>query len=188
MVYGRCKLLKDWNFWDNDVHADKEQIVRQARAANFKAEYEVDFESQTGVFASTMYIGFYDTSLSECSCWDFQTRGLPCKHIYRLAVELGYIEIIRRPTYNKAALVEARDAEDIDQHPDQIKRQQSAMDKKCTPVSVDYILGVGVFSGSGKTPYTTTVTTCTCRDYFVRRLPCKHIYRLRYELQQMRDD
>lgn len=31
----------------------------------------------------------YDTSLEECSCDDYKNRKSPCKHMYRLAVEVG---------------------------------------------------------------------------------------------------
>lgn len=33
----------------------------------------------------------YSTSLSDCTCPDFQRRKLPCKHIYKLALELGIV-------------------------------------------------------------------------------------------------
>ena len=39
-------------------------------------------------------------SLSECDCIDFLRRNLPCKHIYRLALELEVVEI---PVYDKKA-------------------------------------------------------------------------------------
>lgn len=188
MVYGRCKLLKDCHCWDNDIHTDEAQIERQGRAMTYGFDFSIDEKSQTAVFSSTTDIPYYVTSLSECNCYDFQKRGLPCKHIYRLAAELGYIEIIKRPTFNKDKLAEVKESADTDNHPEQIKRQNSAMDKRCSPISVDYENGIGIFSGSGKTPYTATIDTCTCRDYFIRKLPCKHIYRLRYELRHKQDD
>jgi len=71
----------------------------------------------------------------------------------------------------------------MDSHPDQLRRQVSASHIKCAPVEIDYQNKTAVFAGSGKKPYEVTVNSCTCRDYFVRRLPCKHIYRLRFELE-----
>lgn len=186
MVYGRVKILKDWNSWNNEIHTDEAQIARQGRAMNYDFYFKIDEASKSAIFSSTTDIPYYSTSLSKCNCYDFQERGLPCKHIYRLAVELGYIEIIKRPTFDKDKLSEVKASNDIDNHPEQIKRQKSAMDKKCAPTSIDYEKGIGIFSGSGKTPYTATIDTCTCRDYFVRKLPCKHIYRLRNELNQKR--
>lgn len=32
----------------------------------------------------------YETTLDTCTCEDFQRRGLPCKHIYKLALARGY--------------------------------------------------------------------------------------------------
>lgn len=63
--------------------------------------------------------------------------------------------------------------------PDQIKRQQSACDSKLTPLSSTN--GVAMFRGSKK-DYSTTLTSCQCVDFGRRHLPCKHIYRLAYEL------
>lgn len=34
----------------------------------------------------------YTTSFSGCECKDFQRRNLPCKHMYKLALELGVID------------------------------------------------------------------------------------------------
>jgi len=34
----------------------------------------------------------YYTSLSNCDCEDFKRRNLPCKHMYKLACELGIID------------------------------------------------------------------------------------------------
>lgn len=33
----------------------------------------------------------YSVSLAECTCPDFQQRKLPCKHMYKLALELGIV-------------------------------------------------------------------------------------------------
>lgn len=34
--------------------------------------------------------GTYRVTLSDCECVDFYRRQLPCKHMYRLALELGF--------------------------------------------------------------------------------------------------
>lgn len=107
--------------------------------------------------------------------------------MYRLAVELGMIKIIRRngqhSNFNRALLDEVKSSEDIDSHPEQVKRKENAKGAKMAPISIDYESQTAVFLGSGKKPYETSVDSCTCRDYFVRRLPCKHIYRLLEELR-----
>ena len=35
--------------------------------------------------------GVYQTSLNSCGCEDFRRRNIPCKHMYRLALELELI-------------------------------------------------------------------------------------------------
>lgn len=182
-IIGRCKFLKDWTDWDDSVHADEAQIVRQGKAMTYPFDFVADREKQRAWFSSTTLMPYYDTHLDRCDCGDFQERGLPCKHIYRLAVELGVIEIIKRPSFDKDKVKEIKASNDIDSTPDQIKRQKSA--EKCKVIAIDYENKTGIFAGSGKTPYQTTVDACTCRDFFVRRLPCKHIYRLRDELEKV---
>lgn len=65
---------------------------------------------------------------------------------------------------------------------DQLKRQKSSSEKKLTPISVNPEQGTGIFKGSGKSDYSTTLSNCTCIDFSRRKLPCKHMYRLAYEL------
>ena len=181
-LYGRCHILKSWTDWDYSVHTDESQINRQGRAITYPFTFKINRKTKTARFSSTSELPYYETTLSTCTCYDFQKRNLPCKHIYRLAVELDVIEIVKRNTFDKEKLDAIKSSSDIDNEPDQLKRQKSAMSSKCTPSEIDYENRTALFKGSGKSPYNTTTTTCTCRDYFVRRLPCKHIYRLRYEL------
>ena len=184
MTYGRCKLLKPWPDWDLSIHAEQAQIDRQGRSTTYPFSCDVNYETKTAICSSTSDLPFYETSLSSCTCYDFQARHLPCKHIYALAAELGVVEIIKRAPggYDKEKLDAIKANGDIDADPDQLRRQVKAREKKCTPLFVDFEARTAVFSGSGKKPYETTEDSCTCRDYFVRKLPCKHIYRLRMEL------
>lgn len=189
MTYGRCKFIRDWLEWDKVIHTDGAQIERQGRAMTYHFTFDVNGLIETGRFSSTSDLPYYDTSLSQCTCHDFQGRHLPCKHMYRLAVELGVIEIVRRASgggsaTSKKLLEEVKSSENVDSHPEQVKRMEKASGAKIAPLSIDYASKTAIFPGSGKAPYETTVDTCTCRDYFVRRLPCKHIYRLRMELEK----
>lgn len=181
MIKGRCKFLKDWTDWDIDIHEEKAQTDRQGRSVHYPFTFTIDEDKEVGRFSSTSTLPYYDTTLSSCTCFDFEERKLPCKHMYRLAVELGYIEIINRDSFDKKAIEEIKSSDDIDAAPDQVKRQKSAL--KCKPIEIDFENKCGTFKGSGKNPYHTTLTDCTCRDFFVRRLPCKHMYRLRIELE-----
>lgn len=67
----------------------------------------------------------------------------------------------------------------IHTEPEQVKRQKSAAKADITPISIEN--DFAVFRGSKKN-YETTLISCTCTDYGIRRLPCKHIYRLAHEL------
>lgn len=73
------------------------------------------------------------------------------------------------------------DAE-IHEMPDQKKRLMSGRASKTTPASIDRKNKTGVFPGSGKSPYNTTLKSCTCVDFIRRKLPCKHMYRLAMDL------
>lgn len=71
------------------------------------------------------------------------------------------------------------------EHPadtDEEKRFASAQQSKTSPLSVDKERETGVFYGSGKEPYQTSLASCTCNDFVKRKKPCKHIFRLAMEL------
>ena len=71
------------------------------------------------------------------------------------------------------------------EHPadtDEEKRLASAQQSKTSPLSVDKEHETGVFYGSGKEPYQTSLASCTCNDFVKRKKPCKHIFRLAMEL------
>lgn len=70
----------------------------------------------------------------------------------------------------------------IHENPEQLKRISSAQKADVTPDFVDRDNFTASFKGSGKQPYVTTLDSCTCIDFVRRKLPCKHIYRLAFEL------
>lgn len=59
--------------------------------------------------------GTYSTTLESCTCVDFSRRKLPCKHMFRLAIELGQIDApvssdvrdVKRPRPTGISLSEA---------------------------------------------------------------------------------
>lgn len=78
--------------WNDDIHDHWEQQDRIDRAALSKTSPDyVDIFTETAVFAGSGKKP-YTTSLNSCTCGDFINRHLPCKHIYRLAMELGLIK------------------------------------------------------------------------------------------------
>ncbi|SHJ75294.1 SWIM zinc finger family protein [Tepidibacter formicigenes] len=86
--------------WDNSIHEYCEQIKRIAFMQRIKPEnVYVDFEQKTAEIIGSR--GTYNTTLNSCTCYDFETRQLPCKHIYRLAFELGFLDDL--PKINRKA-------------------------------------------------------------------------------------
>lgn len=82
------KLTRDQDFWDEegfDIHFKDEQITRQQSARKVVVE-SIDQMEKIGL------INNYQVSLVHCECRDFTVRRLPCKHMYRLAIELGVFD------------------------------------------------------------------------------------------------
>lgn len=63
----------------------------------------------------------------------------------------------------------------------QIDRQLEACKAYCTPLLIDYEHCLGHFRDC-EDDYEATLVRCSCGDFQHRLLPCKHIYRLAYEL------
>lgn len=78
-----------WEKWD-DVHGTDAQKKSFAKALS--AELTPISIDNGGVGSFSGKHGYYTTTLEQCSCGDFTRRHLPCKHMYRLAIELGCIE------------------------------------------------------------------------------------------------
>jgi len=68
------------------LHEGYDQLQRQQRALDLKMT-SVNRDKQTGTIKD------YFVSLDKCTCVDFQKRHKPCKHIYRLAFELGIFDL-----------------------------------------------------------------------------------------------
>ena len=87
-VHSTSSLQSIWDEWDESVHHKKGQYTRFHKAlcdevTVVNRRYPATVQGSTGAL--------YCTSLSTCSCPDFEKRGLPCKHIYRLALDRGII-------------------------------------------------------------------------------------------------
>lgn len=75
-----------WAQW-GDIHSNADQCKRiiSAKKANL-TPISIDKNNLCGEFAGSSK---YKTTLENCTCIDFNRRKLPCKHMYRLAIELG---------------------------------------------------------------------------------------------------
>lgn len=75
--------------WASDIHKDIDQITRFDNSLKIKPESIVlNRDANTAIITGS---DDYEVSLTNCTCMDFSLRHLPCKHIYRLALELGLI-------------------------------------------------------------------------------------------------
>lgn len=79
------------SFWCDEaaqMHADPEQIARQERARTVHLDTNlVDIATKSAAISD------YAVSLDTCTCRDCALRRLPCKHMYRLAHELGAFDL-----------------------------------------------------------------------------------------------
>lgn len=81
----------DFSIWDESIHEHPDQKKRYASALTGKLiPMSVDFENQVGKFNGSGKEP-YTTTLENCTCSDFKRRKLPCKHMYRLAIELNLV-------------------------------------------------------------------------------------------------
>lgn len=79
-----------WSQW-SDVCGEAAE-ARKRRALNGElTPVHIDLKAKTGTFAGSEG-GQYHTTLSGCTCPDFQKRKVPCKHMYYLAIKCN-IEI-----------------------------------------------------------------------------------------------
>lgn len=93
-----------FDLWPEDIHssADQQKRIHSAKSAKTTPD-SVDFNEQSGLFPGSGKDPYYCT-LSACSCVDYSRRHLPCKHIYRLAIELGLLNESAESGENKNAL------------------------------------------------------------------------------------
>lgn len=97
------ELQKLWNEkWGPEVHetADAKKRIASAKSAKL-TPVKIDREDCYGYFQGSY--GKYETFLDNCTCIDFHRRKKPCKHIYRLAMELGLMD--EKTESNKNAIV-----------------------------------------------------------------------------------
>lgn len=83
------QFIKDFGNWDKSIHDDTNQSKRLETAKKASCT-PLNIDGEEGHFLGSS--GNHTTSLIKCSCIDFNRRKKPCKHMYRLAMELGYID------------------------------------------------------------------------------------------------
>lgn len=87
--------------WEESIHNDLEQLKRIASANSLKStQVQVHKENESAIIQGSGSSP-YEVTLNNCTCFDFESRKLPCKHMYRLALELGLLTDL--PALNKQA-------------------------------------------------------------------------------------
>lgn len=86
--------------WKYENHKDIEQLkrIQSAKAIKNSKVIKMDIENGECIISGSA-VDPYHATLSGCSCSDFNFRGLPCKHMYKLALESGYLKDL--PVYDK---------------------------------------------------------------------------------------
>lgn len=88
--------------WKQEIHTTDYALKRIQSAKSAKlTPIKIDTTDFYGYFQGAH--GHYETWLDHCPCGDFRRSGLPCKHIYRLAIELGLMNI--KAENNQSAIV-----------------------------------------------------------------------------------
>lgn len=76
--------------WDSGALTPDQEKRHAAARTGECTPLEIDTENSIGYFSGRS--GRYTTTLQECTCMDFARRHKPCKHMYRLAMELGLLD------------------------------------------------------------------------------------------------
>ena len=91
-----------------------EACKRLDRARDMKpsAVLSLDRSSQSALIHGSGGV-VYSLGIDCCECVDFERRQLPCKHMYRLALDLGY-DFPEAPEFNPVLASEYDISEDLD--------------------------------------------------------------------------
>lgn len=84
--------------WPEEIHETTDQ---QRRIVSSKLPATMPSKINKDSFSGTFFGSkgqLYDTTLDSCTCADFLKRKLPCKHIYRLAIECEFMDAGLKPS------------------------------------------------------------------------------------------
>ena len=71
---------------------DSPDQIKRLESAKKSACTPLSISQEDGAAIFSGSHGTYSTTLESCTCVDFSRRKLPCKHMFRLAIELGQID------------------------------------------------------------------------------------------------
>ena len=99
--YERRKETTDFSsYWDPSIHNEISQVKSRVTAKKIKSS-DITMNADNSCFISGSGSEPYHVTLSSCQCQDFavnKKRERPCKHIYRLASELGMFDLLPEKT------------------------------------------------------------------------------------------
>ncbi|MBQ4050826.1 MAG: SWIM zinc finger family protein [Oscillospiraceae bacterium] len=100
--FANTPLSVKWAKWDGKHELPNQQKrMRQAIQPMFDV-VTLDRDYGNAKYNDVSTSGVYHTNLFNCTCIDYQTRHLPCRHMYALAGELGLIDIYQALPKKKA--------------------------------------------------------------------------------------
>jgi hypothetical protein len=195
-------MLEQWDFTDEAANGTEGLINRQKSAGNLIV-LALDEEGRTGLFLDREKKIQSSASLVACDCRDFNFVGKsprktfqPCKHIYRLAMELGFLEpryldhegrealrargvAERKRIEDDRLLSLGRDPTEWGGWPADVHRSGLQMNRQYRAYFIvedeaDVVHREG--TGWRVREYLVSLDACECNDFRDRRLPCKHIY------------
>jgi hypothetical protein len=86
---GESVIMDFWSPSNSALHKEQDQLNRQKYAIKLnEALNDIDQEKQCCEIKGSGKDSYHVT-LETCTCVDFKRRGLPCKHMYKLAHHLG---------------------------------------------------------------------------------------------------
>jgi hypothetical protein len=185
-------ILNNWDFSNIVLNSEGALVSRQKSALKLEV-VDINKEMKTGMFFDNER-NIIPVSLGKCECKDFLYIGrgkrkklTPCKHIYRLAMELGVFNVKHHDSIMKMieyyldneshgiyyASYMRKIGRDYTPWGGWDNRVHVSQDQKIRQARAYEMFDEGSHEVS---KYTTALEKCTCPDFQARELPCKHIY------------
>ncbi|MFZ1218776.1 MAG: SWIM zinc finger family protein [Chthoniobacterales bacterium] len=187
--------LVDWDFKDAAANSTGPQVNRQKSARNFAVK-QMDRLTGQAVLFDAKRNQTHTATLTSCDCVDFSRQKnvcKPCMHIYRLAAELGLIQLehmdhaLANRLDLEAAAFETARLQHLPAEPMQWGRwsaevHESFVQKNRQWRGYEDVFRHKVVEHLGGRCFVNrwpvSLDRCGCPDFDERRLPCKHMYAL----------
>ena len=116
--------------WDASIHSKIDQIKRINTAKQIKNKNIVSIDAQRQTAKISGSSGeLYEVTLNHCTCFDFNAQRGPCKHIYKLAAELGLLPPLPMFNAEKAETFKQSSPAEVDRFKQQYLAGDISADK-----------------------------------------------------------